>query len=414
MPTKKYLITVPGDTQNKKYVLTKPKGLFLPFDKTKIKDYLYSVKYDVLDYPTAMKYYRDHGYLAPAGCSVCRNGDYIGRNFDWYYNNEVEFIVSRARGDGNYANIGMCGSLPTMVKSFVENEENDHSQEYRLLPFQMQDGVNECGLFAEYNVVTTDHGENVVIPTEEQEIELSAIVLIRFILDKFDNATSAAEYIKKHCKIYFPQTLHRAHYELHVFLCDAEKSYVLEFVNNRTEIIDVTDKPYMTNFYLYGVEFNADGKVYTPGTQTDSANAYDTNHITENGCGLERYNYIVDHISSVDSVADMESLMRGLFYTKAYTDRTEDIWRTEFVGNGRTVKTPPSGYADVLAVATQYYNERSRDTALTWQTTHSAVYDLTSKTLTLTVQEEPNSIFVGANQHETPEFSKFVLTRVVE
>ena len=88
--------------------------------------------------------------------------------------------------------------------------------------------------------------------------------------------------------------LHQKHYEVHYMIGDSTSTYLLEFIDNKTIITDISDKPIMTNFYLSNVKFNLDGTVFTPRTQTDSQDAIHTNQITENGAGLERYNLMVN------------------------------------------------------------------------------------------------------------------------
>lgn len=115
-------------------------------------------------------------------------------------------------------------------------------------------------------------------------------------------------------------------YELHFMIADENKTYVLEIIDNVVRIIDVTNKPMMTNFYLYGVTFNADGKTYYPAINDATHNAKITNGVTDHGCGLERYAKIVDAYSELNDLNSMANFMaHDLRYTNAYTGGDTEI-----------------------------------------------------------------------------------------
>ena len=53
-----------------------------------------------------------------------------------------------------------------------------------------------------------------------------------------------------------------------------------------------------------------------------------------------------------------------------------------------TVKTPPADFADILQKASNAYLMRTRNTGLTWQTVHNALYDISNGLLYLRIQED--------------------------
>lgn len=363
------------------------------FNKIKrVKDYLYEVWYDGFDTEYAMKYLESRGDLYFGACSSVRNGNWYGRNLDWVYDESAEFVVHTPRLFNKFASIGVAGGIGKLTDEFVKSGEKDDI--YKLVPFMLQDGINEYGVIANMNVVPLDKGKNISEPKRYLKYKFPGLMLVRCILDHFKTAKRAVEYIRDYISVYFPEALHKQGYELHYMVADKDNTYVLEFVNNEAVIIDISDKPYLTNFYIGEVIFNQDLTVYTPETQDAYHNAIITNKITPRGSGLERYNDICENYARGNSKAGMRSLMDGLIYTKAYTAPSDipelPFWYTEFVGvRDLTVASDISEYEPVVEIAREYFSERSRsDGGKTWQTVHSSVYDMENRKLYLITQEE--------------------------
>ncbi|MED4061701.1 carcinine hydrolase/isopenicillin-N N-acyltransferase family protein [Priestia megaterium] len=331
-----------------------------------VKNYLYEIVYDNIDYEYAYAYMKEKQPIIESGCSSVRNGNWYGRNFDWKYDENAEFIVRTPRANGRYGSIG-----------FASN-----TTDYKLVPFMMLDGINECGVVANTNVVPADKGITSGTTAKiSKEIEICSLMLVRYILDHFVTAKEAAEYIENHMSVYVPTTLLDLGYETHLMIADEADTYLVEFYGDET-VVTRMDKPYMTNFYLSDVTLNADGTVYTPADEGHSASE---NNISANGSGLERYNLIVENYSSSDTQAGMRELMNKLKFTKAYEGAE---WFTEFVGiNGLTVDSEPDDFADVVALAEKLYQYRIRN-GKTWFTVHSAVYDIENRKVSVIVQED--------------------------
>ena len=87
----------------------------------------------------------------------------------------------------------------------------------------------------------------------------------------------------------------------------------------------------------------------------------------------------------------MRDLMRNVLYTKAYSADEDPVWYSEFCGNYQTFgnltkDSTPEDYAPILAYVRGLFANRQRDGS-TWQTVHSAVYDIPARTLSITTQE---------------------------
>lgn len=357
----------------------------------KVDDYAYEAWYGDLDYENAYRYFKEKGDIPIGGCSAVRNGNFYGRNLDWEYNHQAEFVVHVPKIGNRHASIGVASNIAELTDEFVSSGE--YSELYKVLPFNMMDGINDAGVFANVNVVPKEKGDNTyVTPLLDQKVELSAGMLIRYILDNFASATDAVEFIRDHAAIYFPKHIHDRDYELHFIVGDSEDNYVLEFVDGTVSIVEAN---YMTNFHLSGTVFNAGGTVYTPETQDASHDAERTNLITPHGAGLERWNLIIDGYSEADNYEGMRDLLDQLKYTRSYStsdDPADPVWYTEFVSKelGLTVSSPDADFAEVEAAAGMIFTNRSRDAeglSVTWQTVHSVVYDISGKSAKIIFQE---------------------------
>lgn len=372
------------------YTMPENKGEYKSIKK--IKDYLYEIEYDSLNYEFANDHYNNGSDISGfKGCSSVRNGNWYGRNLDWTYDNTAEFVVRTPRIGRRYSSIGVSGALSRLTNDFVESGQYDNA--YKLIPFQLQDGINEHGVVANMNVVPVENGtHNIGVPMFDISQRVCALTLVRFILDRFKTAHEAVQFIRDHVLVYFPRSLHRYGYETHIMIADKTDTYLLEFIGNRTEIVDISSRPYTTNFYEFGVRFNSDGTVYTPETQDEMHNAIGTNNITPHGSGLERFNYISQHYAGSNSKSGMRSLMNDLTYTRAYNTSSHPsnpYWYTEFVGQrDLTVIDRIEKYSEVVDIAGQMFLNRSRADGQTWHTVHSSVYNISDKKLYLITQED--------------------------
>lgn len=352
----------------------------------KLKDYLYECWYDRIDYSMAFEFFEKVSDIPHGACSAVRSGNVIARSFDFFYNNEAEFIIHTPAIGNHYASVGVATGADILEKDAAKFKAD---AKYAILPFMLVDGVNSQGVFAEINVVPKEDGSDVTVPEEDTLVNLNGLMLVRYILDNFDNATDAVEFIRDHASVYFPKKLHAMGYGLHVMVCDSTSSYILEFADNRNIIVE-PEIPISTNFPLHDVIFNDDGTVYTPATQDEEHDAIKTNGIHKYGSGLERWNLIVEQYSSLEDESDMLSLLELLHYSRAYpTSDNPASWYTEFVGGALTCASPVDDFDYILEKAGEEYTNRSRNTGITWHSVHSAVYNLTVKGMIIVSQEDP-------------------------
>lgn len=365
---------------------------YKPYTNLKyLNPFLYEITYDDIDYEFGKQYMKEE-LLDSGKCTAVRKGNFYGRNFDWYYDNEVSFVVHMNHTRNRYASIGVaCSSR--LTRDIVENhKDNDY---YKVLPFLTVDGINEWGLVCNDNVIPIGDLGYVTGTNPSAKETMPDIMLVRFILDHFKTATEAVNYVKNNVNVY------STHYGnvnqgVHIMVADKDNTYIIEFINNECVVKEVSDKPYMTNFYL-----NVDGGIWTSDGHAD----YDK--LTDYASGAERYNLIVDKYSSLSTLNDMKSLMKNdLKYTNAYTSvGTSDIWPSEFVhdytpliyGNltihdakdlldGITTEKTEK-LSMLLNRVKELYENRNRFDNATWLTAHTSIFDIENKKLYITVQE---------------------------
>lgn len=359
-------------------------------DIKKKASFLYEVNYASLDYAAAKVWFSRHAPLAVGGCSALADNGLVGRNYDWKNDYQASFLVRTPNMQGHNAVIGMA-AMSALTVPVVESRE--WREEYKYLPFMLLDGGNEHGMFCEMNVVPAK-GNTKTTPLVSKRDSISALMLVRFILDNYSTVAEAVADIKDYVEVYFPDSLTDLGYELHFMIADSTSAcIVLEIVNNAIVTVNST---LSTNFHLNGVTLNADGSVYTNADVADG-NLPTSQGIESDGSGLERWNIL--NAASVPNVAAMKAAMESVYFTKAYTDLV-NVWNSEFVGGDITVDTPADDAA-LLARIAEYrekYEQRSKDTALTWLTCHSCVYDMANLAVHVSVQEDDDEFEFSLNE----------------
>ena len=345
----------------------------------KVTDYFYEARYNTTDDAYALEYFRTRKpSVTVGGCSAFVKNGVFARLFDWTYDENAEFFVRTPATGRKYAVDGMAASLP-LTNEFVESGK--YSELYKLVPYFLTDGRNEKGLKICTNVVPLDYGKTTgTIPTETQEAEVCSIMLPRWLLERYATAQEAADAVEKHISVFVPEGLHELGYEQHFMLADAEKVLCIEFVRNEVKVLDITESPWLTNFFRYGV--TAQGEVFTPADVPDG-NLPTSQGITDYGGGLERYNLIRGFDGTTKDLIDR------LLYTNTYKRSTEPFWYSEYVGDTLTVDSLPEDFSGRVERYISAYEWRSRDDEMkTWQTVHAVIYGADG-TMQVRVQEMP-------------------------
>ena len=359
---------------------------------TKHDDYLYEITMPV-DYELGFSKV-DELYDRPVehgACTSVRFGNCAGRNYDWKYDDCVSFVLRTPHTDELYASIGIACNVSgfsrepsTLVKEFVESGKWD--EEYMMLPFNTKDGINEKGVHVSLNVVPAHDIEKFTTGTNPNAPQtICSFMLSRWILDHYDTAAAAVSAMQNDLNIWAPKNA--MGYETHYLISDANESYIVEFWNNEVKVIKVygentdIDRPYMTNFYIYGTEVDESGNIVIEST-------------TPSGAGIERYNYITAHAAEItNSKAILSLLGEHLKYTNTYREETVPTWNSEFAGfewEGRiyTNRDSQEDFQPILDTAYELFKTSFERGGEWWQTVHTSVYDFDAKELHIISQEQ--------------------------
>lgn len=360
-----------------------------------VTNYLYELEYSYLDYNYAKNYFNSKRIsVNPGACSSLRSGTLVGRCLDWYYSYLSEAVIHTSKMANRYGSVGIAGGLNGLTQSFIESQV--YSDLYKILPFYLQDGVNDQGLYCSMNIVPNDKGITTgTVPSVEKKDSICSIMLVRYILDNFASANEAIEYLSNYVSIFTPEGLYKLGYDVHFMLADTNSNttYILEFVNNS---ISVSTSDIMTNFFIQGVTFKEDGSVYTQ-ADIDQGHYPVLKGLTLYGTGLERFNLLNQLKAGVSDIDSLLEVMENVLYTNTYKTETVPFWFSEYVSPKLNINlnlpTDNTLLLRVIADKANDYEHRSREDGKTWQTTHCCVYDLSSKQVKVIVQEDTQSVF---------------------
>lgn len=325
----------------------------------KVADMLYEMTYD--DYsseiPDESAYDLMSGELA---CSGVRNGNFVGRNFDFFMNQSPEFVVRTTAKENRYATIGV-GRLANINSDDVESGLSQDKTNF--LPWFIIDGINEKGLVCFSNVTgKVDGGDVPHTGTNPNAPDLNAAFMVRAILDNCATVDEAVTYIKNHnIKPMLSET-----FDLHTMISDPKKNCVVEYINNK---VVVKEQNIMTNYYV-----NMD-------------------KIPEHPDGLERMQILKKHYDEGNTMQGMYNLMQRVKYTNSYIAANK--WYSEIEYTYDQIKNAgPKDYKKLVKQEKDFEKEKQyikknglRKTTKWWDTTHNTIYDIKNKKIWVTVHE---------------------------
>ena len=326
---------------------------------TKVADMLYEMTYD--DYssetPDDSVYNIFSGELA---CSSVRNGNYVGRNFDYYMNQSPTFVVRTTAKGSRYATIGV-GRLAKITSADVDDGLSQEKLD--VIPWSILDGMNEKGLVCNSNVVPqVDGGDIPHTGTNPDAPSLNVICMPRALLDNCATVDEAIEYIKNHN---ITPMLSKT-FDLHFMISDPEKTCVVEFINN--EVV-VKEQYIMTNYFL-----NLD-------------------EIPEYPIGLERMQILKEHYGEGNTMEGMYRLMQRVRYTNEYIAANKwysdlGLTKEQLQNVGEEVDAYLQMTQMEFEEELEYVKENGfRETTDWWDTTHNTTYDMENKKIWVTVHE---------------------------
>lgn len=312
------------------------------FYKAVFKDYNFNECRDSIN-----KYVKDgKAAFMFGGCSEVRYGNAVGRNLDWYVNNQASAVIWVKREESvdndliskilfkkttRYGSIAMVGANPLFTTDILH--KNPFSDVLKLLPFATTDGINEKGVYIGVNVAPA--GEMSKNPdnwksdvwgfgaayTQKEKLKeqkkdttenaMCVTYLTRIILDHATSVDDAISIIDS-LNWFEPVVKDKCH-AFHWLICDNVKSAVVEFIDNKFSY-RMTKGRYELG--LGSVMTNFSNCIYDP---TDST------MVQHGGSGYERYNYIVNYLRAKCNNCSIEDLMQSLHFSKFYHEYYNEV-----------------------------------------------------------------------------------------
>lgn len=146
---------VPSGNKPDEYRNWYDKMMLSPMRPEKIARYLYNIRFNDIDYASAEEYFKKYK-PAIGACSAASKGYFVGRSFDWTFDETNYFVVHTPAVRGRHAVIGLASSPKELTEEVIR--DGGYSSLYERIPFLLVDGVNDSGLFCEINVVPNDYG----------------------------------------------------------------------------------------------------------------------------------------------------------------------------------------------------------------------------------------------------------------
>lgn len=329
---------------------------------TKVADQLYEVTMD--DYCDTIPNCMAAAATQDFGCSAVRNGNFYGRNLDFFISNIAEIVVHTTAKDGRHASLGVC-RLNQCTGPDLEAGVSDEMM--NILPWGAFDGINDAGLFCNVNVVPWQDGGEPNTGTNPGMPDVQNAFLVRALLDNCATVDEAIAFVNSHNMIGTKLDT----WNLHFMIGDPEKTVVLEFIDNKAVF---TEQNILTNFYVSLLP------EYTPHAD-----------------GIERYEILKEHYAEGgESMEGMWNLLRRVRFSQAYDPATTPFWKSEYYeGMPYTINTPLDSILADENVQTGFTNfkhfletgEFTREMGL-WYTEHNSTYDIANRKLWVTILED--------------------------
>ena len=339
----------------------------------------------------------------PALCTSCRIGNFVGRNFDWAYDDVEECVMRVPAAEGRLASIGVASRFfPKALQDVLGVEE--------FLPELTMDGINEKGVAINVNVVPAGDNGETTGTNEASDERLCAGFAVRTVLDNATSAAHAVEILKSK-DIYSIKGL-----EFHWMISDAEESYIVECVDNELVVLKANDaQPKMSNFYVSHSPFLDEYEVVSDNEELTAGEH------TLHAMGIERYENVKAGLANVDSAETMFANMTNVWYKPKYLPGNERRYWSDMNGapvpggtKGQRFTAFDSGLEIDTARSNAFKSAQANYVAVTnyeattgkrtiedgypltngvVHTVHTSIYDLANRTLKVCVQEVGTNVF---------------------
>lgn len=310
------------------------------------------------------------------GCSGVRNGDFHGRNLDFYMSDTPMIVVWTEKSENRFASVGVAmdpelslGLLKSHAIAKKDEKVFSSAKNIELMPLSITDGVNENGVVVQVNVVPNEDVNNTTGPNKDA-LELGYSMVPRFVLDHAKSAKHAVELLKERNLVQKPKM-----FEMHFMISDPKESFIVEIVNDKINVVEGQKAHIMTNYF---------------------ASLEPTPH----GIGYERYDILKKYYAEGSDLKGMTKLMSRVAYSQAYNPDTKPFWYSEHYGldkaSGKDYNlNTPKDDAGFRAVLDRNWAQAKAATIVNnpdmiWHTSFTSIYNIKEKSLRLFTHENYN------------------------
>ena len=174
------------------------------------------------------------------GCSSVVNGDFVGRNMDYFMTPAPFFLVWTDAGADHHASLAVAMAPLDRDNFIASSQKNKDDINAYSSPEQMAraaalllDGVNEKGVCCTTHVVNPMDANNTAKGTNPGAQDLSIFMVCRYILDHASTADEAIELLKqRNIRVIDPMMV------FHWIVADANHSYIVEVAGDRLRYTD--------------------------------------------------------------------------------------------------------------------------------------------------------------------------------
>lgn len=331
-------------------------------------EHLVEYEYDYIDWQAGIEF--SEAFTTPGACLATMEPESgcMGRMFDWKYDNSKTGVIRT--NSGRHKVVGNVN-----IREDIELTDDM----LKAMPFAIVDGINDSWLKVAVLVIPKQEGSGDSVPTSSLQDTIPNNMVVRYILENFDDASSACNYISSFISVKQSPKLSAMGYETHWLVIDRQhNAYVLEpqtlngvtrMYYKNTKHLDAYNRDYavLTNFRVLDTKgklrdiFNSDWTVGTPAEGNVSPN------MEPMGSGLERYNLYIKRAITQGQMR----VVHQLNYVAAYL--YPEQYYSDFVDTNHDLSTVKDFVDAHIQDIKDAYNNRTRN-GETWHTLYSVEY----------------------------------------
>ena len=266
---------------------------------TKYSDGLFLIRCDKVDYAAGERFYADHPVSVSRG-SVMRIGSYVGFNYDAPGEENCTLVIAVPAAEGRYESVSVA-TVPAELGSALAKSGAEAIPDY--LVCTVTDGVNSEGLFCGLSALAISGSSVPTSGTNPDGEILCLLSAVRCVLDRAASVDEALTVLAA-CNLYAPTDESGLPVEYHLMLADAKKTVILEYVDNVG---------------------------FTTEEEFCMTNSYKTKE-TDFTVGSERERVMKRNEDYIETAWNMMKVMQKIRFSCAYDPAEDPVWFSEYYG----------------------------------------------------------------------------------